>query len=66
MNRQLSARLIIDIAFTVLFLCALMYRVTGDAAHEWTGVAVCAVCVAHNTLNLSPYLTKVVCMIIVL
>jgi hypothetical protein len=51
MNRQLAARLILDIAFTVLLLCALMYRATGDTAHEWIGVAVCAVCIAHNVLN---------------
>jgi hypothetical protein len=44
-------RLVIDLAFTVLLLCALMYRVTGDTAHEWIGVAVCAVCIAHNVLN---------------
>jgi hypothetical protein len=44
-------RMVIDIAFTVLLLCALMYRATGDAAHEWIGVAVCAVCIAHNALN---------------
>jgi hypothetical protein len=28
-----------------------MYRVTGDAAHEWIGVAVCVVCITHNALN---------------
>jgi hypothetical protein len=51
MNRKLAARLIIDLAFTVLLLCALMYRATGDAAHEWIGVAVCAVGIVHNVLN---------------
>jgi hypothetical protein len=51
MNGRLAARLIIDIAFTFLLLCALMYRATGDVAHEWIGVAVCAVCIAHNVLN---------------
>jgi hypothetical protein len=51
MNGRLAARLILDIAFTVLLLCALMYRVTGDAAHEWIGVSVCAVGIAHNALN---------------
>jgi uncharacterized membrane protein len=51
MNGKLAMRLIIDIVFTVLLLCALMYRATGDAAHEWIGVAVCAVCIAHNALN---------------
>jgi hypothetical protein len=51
MNEKLRSRIIIDIAFTALLLCALMYRVTGDAAHEWIGVSVCAVCIAHNALN---------------
>jgi hypothetical protein len=46
-----AIRLVIDLAFTVLLLCALMYRATGDATHEWIGVAVCAVCIAHNVLN---------------
>jgi hypothetical protein len=51
MNGKLAARLILDFAFTLLLLCALAYRVTGDIAHEWIGIAVCAVCIAHNTLN---------------
>jgi cytochrome b561 len=46
-----AVRLVIDLAFTVLLLCALMYRATGDAAHEWIGVSVGAVCIAHNALN---------------
>jgi hypothetical protein len=55
MNLKLAARFVIDIAFTILLLCALMYRATGDAAHEWIGVAVCAVCIAHNFFNLKWY-----------
>ncbi|MDR0635878.1 MAG: hypothetical protein LBF87_02235 [Treponema sp.] len=51
MNDKRAARLILDLAFIVLLLCAFMYRVTGDAAHEWIGVAVCAVCITHNILN---------------
>jgi hypothetical protein len=51
MNKKLAARLTLDFAMTVLLLCALMYRATGDAAHEWIGVAVCAVCIIHNILN---------------
>jgi hypothetical protein len=43
--------MVIDLAFAVLLLCALMYRATGDAAHEWIGVSVCAACIAHNALN---------------
>jgi hypothetical protein len=51
MNSRLAARLTLDLAFIVLLLCALMYRATGDAAHEWIGVAVCAAYIAHNVLN---------------
>jgi hypothetical protein len=46
-----AARLLLDLTFTVLVLCALMYRATGDTAHEWIGISVCAVCIAHNVLN---------------
>jgi uncharacterized membrane protein len=51
MKPMAVVRLIIDLAFTILLLCALMYRATGDTAHEWIGVAVCAVCITHNVLN---------------
>jgi hypothetical protein len=44
-------RLVIDLAFTVLLLCALMYRATGDTAHEWIGVSACAVCIVHHAFN---------------
>jgi hypothetical protein len=46
-----AARLIIDLAFTFLLVYAYAYRVTGDAAHEWIGLALCAVCITHNALN---------------
>jgi hypothetical protein len=48
---NLAARLTLDLVFTVLLLCALMYRATGDVAHEWIGIAVCAVCIKHNAIN---------------
>jgi hypothetical protein len=51
MNKKLTARLTLDLAFTVLLLCALMYRVTGDTVHEWIGISVFVVCIAHNFLN---------------
>ena len=51
MNGKLVARLILDLAFTILLLCALAYRITRDIAHEWIGVSVCAVCITHNVLN---------------
>jgi hypothetical protein len=36
---------------TILLLCAYAYRVIGDAAHEWIGVSIFVVCIAHNVLN---------------
>jgi hypothetical protein len=51
MNKKLTARLAFDIAFTVLLLCAFMYDATGEAVHEWIGVIVSAVCIAHNIFN---------------
>jgi hypothetical protein len=51
MNKKLAARLTLDLVFIVLLLCALMYRTTGDAAHEWIGISVFVVCIAHNVLN---------------
>jgi hypothetical protein len=51
LNRKLAARLIIDITMTVLLLCAYAYRIIGDAAHEWVGVSVFALFIAHNILN---------------
>ena len=32
-------------------LCAYAYRITGDTAHEWIGISVVALFIAHNTLN---------------
>jgi small-conductance mechanosensitive channel len=36
---------------TVLLLCAFAYRITGDAAHEWIGVSVFVLFIAHNIIN---------------
>jgi hypothetical protein len=51
MTVRLAARLIIDFVMMVLILFALSYRIIGDVSHEWIGVAVCVVCIAHNALN---------------
>ncbi|MDR2344278.1 MAG: hypothetical protein LBD86_07095 [Spirochaetaceae bacterium] len=51
MKPKMIFKLFIYLVFTVLLLYALMYRVNGDAAHEWIGLALCAVCIIHNVLN---------------
>ncbi|GMO33389.1 MAG: DUF4405 domain-containing protein [Termitinemataceae bacterium] len=57
MGTKLIARIIIDIAMTLLILCAYAYRITGDAAHEWIGICVFVLFVAHNVINRTWYKT---------
>jgi hypothetical protein len=57
MNRKATARLIIDLALAFLLLCAYAYRIIGNAAHEWVGVSVFALFIAHNIINRQWYKT---------
>jgi hypothetical protein len=47
----LVVRLTIDLWMTALLLFAMAYRITGDASHEWIGVAVSILFVVHNAVN---------------
>jgi hypothetical protein len=51
MPLRLAVKLVIDLAMTVFLLCALAYRIIGDVAHEWIGIAMTALFVAHNAVN---------------
>lgn len=51
MNRALTVRIIIDLAIIILLLCAYAYRIIGDTAHEWIGVSVFVLFIAHNVIN---------------
>ena len=51
MNRALTVRIIIDLAIIILLLCAYAYRIVGDTAHEWIGVSVFVLFIAHNVIN---------------
>jgi hypothetical protein len=51
MTPKLAVRLIIDLAMTILLLCAFAYRITGDATHEWIGISVFVLFIAHNIIN---------------
>ena len=42
---------IVDMAMTVLLLCLMAYQVTGEMAHEWTGMSMTALVVIHQILN---------------
>jgi hypothetical protein len=51
MTTKLAVRFIIDLTMTILILCALAYRITGDVAHEWIGISVALLFIVHNVLN---------------
>ena len=44
-------RRVVDMAMTVLLLCLMAYQVTGEAAHEWIGMAMTALVIVHQVLN---------------
>jgi hypothetical protein len=41
----------LDIAMTILLVVAYAYRIIGDIAHEWIGVSVFVLFIAHNFIN---------------
>ena len=48
-NKRL--RHITDALLTLLLLCLMAYQATGEAVHEWRGVAMTALLVLHHVLN---------------
>ncbi len=51
MNKHLYIRIILDCLLSALFLLALAYPMTGNAMHEWLGIALFAAVFVHNVLN---------------
>jgi cytochrome b561 len=49
--RTMAIKLSIDLVMTLLFIASLAFRITGDAPHEWLGVALCALFVVHGLIN---------------
>ena len=47
----MSAKRVVDAAMTALLLCLMAYQVTGEALHEWLGVAMTALVLVHQILN---------------
>lgn len=41
----------LDISMTVLFLLQMAYHLTGDALHEWFGIALFVLLILHNVLD---------------
>ncbi|GHV86532.1 membrane protein [Spirochaetia bacterium] len=57
MGAKFITRIIIDLVMTLLLLCAYAYRITGDTAHEWIGLCVFVLFIAHNGINRTWYKT---------
>ena len=47
----MNGRRIVDAALTALLLCLMAYQVTGEALHEWLGVAMTVLVIVHQILN---------------
>lgn len=45
----------LDLVMSVIMLFLMAYQVTGEKAHEWLGIAMFAVAIAHNILNYKWY-----------
>ena len=42
---------IVDVSMTILLLCLMAYQVTGEALHEWIGIAMTVLVIIHQILN---------------
>jgi hypothetical protein len=49
--RAMTIKLTIDLVMTLLFVASLAFRLTGDAPHEWIGLALCALFIVHGLLS---------------
>ena len=51
MKGTITARVIIDLGMSFLFVGIYAYRIIGDIAHEWIGVSLLMLLIAHNVTN---------------
>ena len=54
-NRKNVIKKVVDILMTVLLLCLMAYQVTGEALHEFGGIAMTALLIVHHVLNFKWY-----------
>lgn len=48
-------KIAVDVAMFVLFLLLMEYHLLPDVAHEWLGISVFILFIAHNALNYKWY-----------
>ena len=50
-NKKLIVKIVIDIGMTVCLLLLMPYSLLGETAHEWIGMAMFVLFIAHHILN---------------
>ena len=50
-NKSNMIRRVVDVCMTVLLLLLMAYQVTGEAVHEWIGIAMTILVIIHQVLN---------------
>ncbi len=55
MKKKFICKIIIDMIMTVLLLFLMARQITGDSAHEWLGVGMLILWIAHHILNRNWY-----------
>lgn len=55
MKQKMKRKMGIDVLMTVLLLCLMAYQITGEKLHEWFGMGMLVLFVAHNVLNFRWY-----------
>lgn len=50
-NKKLTIKIMIDIGMTVCLLLLMPYSLLGETAHEWIGMAMLVLFIAHHILN---------------
>lgn len=55
MNTKQKVRLAVDLGMTVLLPLLMAYSLVGETAHEWLGIAMAALFLLHQLLNLGWY-----------
>lgn len=55
MKPKMKIKMGIDFLMTVLLLCLMAYQITGQELHEWFGIGMLILFIAHNMLNIRWY-----------
>ena len=54
-NHNTRIKKIVDVCMTVLLLCLMSYQVVGEVLHEWIGLGMAVLLIAHHILNIKWY-----------